>query len=415
MLKIVIFFSVFSSFAFGLILLDKTHYLSFWDKDKLGGKPSNFEKITLEDLINRNVVGQRKRACISEINDVGHFVWDQDSQFNSQAYFVPGTTYWLNEWMFVGHAIYDLHIIQLLRTLKLDRIILQRTQCNYLSCINFQTWKYWFRGYYTSALISAGYDHLPFYIRHKSNDTHWKPHVIGHHHNSTDVTLNQIPANNVLCFENVLYSTGLMNFHNNIELDAVLEFKKAAYSMLKKLPEQHQFSNINDPMKNDKTKTNNNNNTPIKIIVFDRAEEVYTPARFILEPKNFIDYLILSFPAPKYNVKLQNIIDMPSFEKQVYMMADATVAIAMYGSFMSNIVYMQPGSLFIALCGNYTTSFSEKDHLTYSHLAHDFLVYYKNITITDFTYYHQANINIIPTEYDLVKNIISEYLNNTLS
>lgn len=42
---------------------------------------------------------------------------------------VKGTTMWVHEWMQIGHAQYDVEVIQVLATTPVDRIVLQRAPC----------------------------------------------------------------------------------------------------------------------------------------------------------------------------------------------------------------------------------------------------------------------------------------------
>ena len=345
--------------------------------------------ISWQELVSKGDIGWRQKACMSKITANGHYEWDY--QFNESAYFIGGTTFWLNQWMHIGHVMCDLILIQLLRSVKLDRLILQRSQC-FESCIHSQQWNSWFRGYYTAAVLAAGYDYLPIYIRPRMDGTHWSPRIVGRSNISVST---QFPANEQLCFENVFYSTNDFSFFGKISLSAVLDFKNTAYSMLREPPLQlHSSFSTND--------------TPIKITLFDRTGHT----REIIRPSNLMEYLAQSFPSPKFSVQFMSTSDKMTFGEQVYAMAETTVAIAVHGAFMSNVIFMRPQTLMIGLHGNYTNSFIADNNLAYATMARDFLVYYENVTIADFVEHHKPNITITTSEYDLIRIKLSEYFKN---
>lgn len=57
--------------------------------------------------------------------------------------FLNGTTIWINEWMAVGHAMYDIAMIQVFETMKVDRIVLQRDSCHENLCAGISTFDGW--------------------------------------------------------------------------------------------------------------------------------------------------------------------------------------------------------------------------------------------------------------------------------
>ena len=382
---------VFNVIGVPQLKFDGSQSFNYQDRDYFRIQ-AHHENVSWQDLVSKKDIGWRKHACISKIYAFGHYEWD--NQFNESAYFIEGTTYWLNQWMYVGHVMYDLLLIQLLRSVKLDQVILQRSQCHEITCVYSQTWSSWFRGYYTTAVLAAGYENLPFYVRHRINGTHWSPNVLGRNNISVSA---QIPANRQLCFEYVFYAIHEFSFFGKISLSAVLAFKKAAYSMLREPPLQlHSSLNTSD--------------APIKITLFDRTRN----SRAIIKPNELVKYLAQSFPSPKYSVQFMSTSDKMTFEEQVYAMVETTVAIAVHGAFMSNVIFMRPQTLMIGLHGNYTNSFIAKNHLAYATMARDFLVYYENVTIADFDFHEKPRINISASEYDLIRIKLSEYFNDNI-
>ena len=81
--------------------------------------------------------------------------------------FIPGTTFWVNEHMAVGHAMYDIMVMQALASpeLRVDRIVLQRAPCmNADLCSGVGTWDGWYMGFYT-AMIEAFRPGIPVFLR----------------------------------------------------------------------------------------------------------------------------------------------------------------------------------------------------------------------------------------------------------
>ena len=377
---------IITAFIFCIIVLgENLEESKIWDRENFGARQI-VENITLEELVNRRVVGWRQNACIRGANNhMGRFEFVNES--DQSATYIAGTTFWLNQWMYISHAMFDLHLIQVLRSTKLNRVIMQRTLCNHAICFHFHTWNLWFRGFYTAAVLAAGYKYLPFYIREYGNETHWKPHVVGYREKSLET---RIPAKHILCFENFLYTIG-HNFSSigDITTKAVLDFKNASYSMLKHSPNDLLSTNITS--------------IPIYITVFDRSE---ARQRAIVNPHHLISFLSSSFPAPNYVVQLKNAYDFLTFEDMLFAIAETTVAISLQGGFMTNAIFMRPQSLIIGLHSNHSSDLD-----AYAVMAHDFFVYYRNLTLSEFNHKGQQNITITTTEYESIKTIILTYLN----
>jgi hypothetical protein len=78
--------------------------------------------------------------------------------------FLNGTTLWINEHMAVGHAMYDLWIIEALKSEKVTRIVIQRAPyINADLCVGLGSWGTFFRGFYT-AVIDAFQPGVPIYL-----------------------------------------------------------------------------------------------------------------------------------------------------------------------------------------------------------------------------------------------------------
>ena len=85
------------------------------------------EEKSLSDLERLRIVESRRNGCLSNVHlplqGQNRWVERRDQATLS------GTTYWINDYMAVGHAMYDIHLIQLLRSVRVDRVIIQRAPC----------------------------------------------------------------------------------------------------------------------------------------------------------------------------------------------------------------------------------------------------------------------------------------------
>lgn len=135
-----IVFSVYFSFLAFIPL-----HISFpdeWNLLSLGSKPALREPVNISDLF--EFFNAFSFGCLTSAQSAHHSVnrwlpadnitsnmtWTEiESQIATQHSVnevLAGHTLWINEHMAVGHAAYDIYLIQLLRIQKIDRIILQR-------------------------------------------------------------------------------------------------------------------------------------------------------------------------------------------------------------------------------------------------------------------------------------------------
>lgn len=108
--------------------------------------PSFFERpqipddlYDLRELSERGAFGYHKLCMLSNTQFPFHkinklFVGYDAQEISGQTNYLSGTTYWLNEYMHVGHVHYDIGLLQVLATTKLDRIVIQRAVCHEKLC-----------------------------------------------------------------------------------------------------------------------------------------------------------------------------------------------------------------------------------------------------------------------------------------
>jgi hypothetical protein len=130
---------------------------------------TTWERITFEDLVRAGKVNIRSNTCIAEINDenkVGHISDTKyiDRLFTVNATNLSGTVYFISEWMAPGHMMYDIQLLQVLHTTKVDCIFLRRAPCYRDDfCQGITYWKTFFEGLYTVMMNSAGI-RMPIYF-----------------------------------------------------------------------------------------------------------------------------------------------------------------------------------------------------------------------------------------------------------
>ena len=118
------------------------------------------ENSSFEDLITKNLLSSYQLGCFSNTDRPDHSInrwlpWDGSWDMASDSNFFNGTTFWINEYMSVGHVMFDIILLEALRRTKVDRIVLQRAPClqNDL-CLGLGTWVSFYRAFY-AAVIDA--------------------------------------------------------------------------------------------------------------------------------------------------------------------------------------------------------------------------------------------------------------------
>jgi len=67
-----------------------------------------------------------------------------------------GTTFWINEFMALGHVPYDLGLLEVLRLSPVDRIVLERAPCDHPTLCSIKNpWDSWFDGKKTATTTEA--------------------------------------------------------------------------------------------------------------------------------------------------------------------------------------------------------------------------------------------------------------------
>lgn len=115
-----------------------------WELEKLRGQPIAPEGVLLD-----NVMDVQNWGCLynthlpHDSKNKWHEISGNKSEAAKDPHFLHGTTIWINEWMAVGHVMYDLAHIQVFESMKVDRIVLQRSACYESLCHGVGTFDGW--------------------------------------------------------------------------------------------------------------------------------------------------------------------------------------------------------------------------------------------------------------------------------
>lgn len=305
--------------------------------------------------------------------------------------FLNGTTYWINEHMAVGHAIYDISIIQVLQSTKVDRIVLQRAPCiNMNLCSGIGTFDSFFKGLYIS-MMEAAQIQIPIYVRFTWQERNMKPIYLSSTGKEyyADIPEDKKPPSIQLtqtkCFERVIRKHG---FYPSLSAAAIQKFKEAAYKLVTKRTLIHHF---------DMT-------APIVILFAHRG---LTASRHIANVPLVKDLLAQHFKAPKYELRVVNTTDDSRwFYDQIQLVAEAHVVITEHGAFQSNMMYMRNASLLVDLQGPY----HHKEFKNFRNLARMFGVYHTPVKTKGLVGHWADEFNVTGLEVQEVADVVEKYL-----
>jgi hypothetical protein len=360
---------------------------------------------TIQGLRNREILEYHESGCLSNANLPKHSVNQWHSMVPGIATgngIIPGfvmgydsllgTTIWLNEYMAVGHMMYDLFLLEALRATKVDRIILQRAPCSTSDlCLGAGTWRSFYQLFYSIA-IDAFQPGIPLYFRLHSNQENLRPMYLTL--NSSLDSNEYVPRNideivvlkRDMCFEKLVRRKCNLCFYSGVSPEAVLRFKSVAYTAVRNLQLVHTFTE----------------GSSISILLAYRAG---LTGRTMGNVPFLIKYLQKGAESPRFTLQTK----CTSSEKlgaveQIQMMAEAQIVISEHGAFQSNMIYMRNSSLFIELRGDYSSG----EYQNYEELARLFGVFYAVVVVTDLRE-HRGSFNISSIESEQIISIIHKY------
>lgn len=91
---------------------------SKWDKSLLYGEPIIAADVTIEEMVQRNIIEDLQWGAFFQCDKPGHsknkwnnFEINRTEVIRHPA-FLQGTTFWINEHISVGHLMYDIALVQ---------------------------------------------------------------------------------------------------------------------------------------------------------------------------------------------------------------------------------------------------------------------------------------------------------------
>jgi hypothetical protein len=380
----------------------------------------NEKLLQLEELVPRALLSevppglnQLKDACTIEIYD--HVCVNRATESNGAQNTlnnnnrgepeVPGTTYWINEWMAPGHMSYDLQFLQVLHVASIDRIVLQRAPCFRKDfCEGVTYWNSFFKGIYSAAVLSTNRD-VPVYLRMYPSESAWKPHMLTREDILGDPSkYPDIAAKPTVCFERLIrksYNTGCAAkcngmmatcFSAAVTKEVASKFKQSAYKLVS--PEIIVPISMKDYPKF------------LRIITIAHRSGI---ARGMANPEGLYNAVKNHFAGRSdvlvrlFNTRNSSV----TYQEQIKLMATSDVVICSHGAFVGNVIYMRDDSLLVELSGNYDNIFNA---LPFEKLASLFSVKRVTATISGLVNQDTVNYAITEEETNTILRLVAEYL-----
>jgi hypothetical protein len=356
---------------------------------------------TLEEFIKRQSVGYHHDACFRGTHKVsdGHNAvienFSNVTELRSDPNFLWGTTYWLNEFLHVGHVMYDVALIQLLELVKIDRIVLQRAVCHGMLCAGIGSMESFYKGYFAAMFSAFNQPMIPVYLRWSGRETAVTPMYFSavtedNYYNMTD-PIRKVPIqlNSIMCFEKVFRRTDT-NFgaKNVLGPTAVEKFRESAYKLITKPP---------------LLRTKFVRDAPFRILLSYRGPQA---SRHIENIDILISLLHKNFPLPSYEVHtLNNSNPQLDYKTQLRAVAEAHVVITNHGAFQGNMLYMRKDSLMLEIFGHYGNNEIHQFH----RLALNLGVYYARVQPRSLTDHQMRSYQLAEVDMDAILNITQDY------
>lgn len=300
--------------------------------------------------------------------------------------------------MAVGHAMYDIMMMQVLAVTKVDRFVLQRAPCtNADLCAGVGTWDGWYRGFYT-AMIEAFQPGIPVFVRWTWQEKVAKPNYLSS--NSSTGYDETKPKNepgvllsNHKCFERVIGRNCMLCFQHGISMKVAEKFKLEAYKLVKS-------SVLTNKL--DKDKAQGNNNT----IMVLYAHRGYHASRHMHNVEEFIAYLRNELSLPQFEFRAVNTSNIyTTFDQQIEWAASSQIIISEHGAFQTNLIYMRRGSLMIDLRGPYRHG----EFLNFERMGQMFGVFFAHVFTRGLVSHRELSFNITSSEMAEVVDIVKQY------
>jgi hypothetical protein len=373
---------------------NRSNFPSFFKQEFISDNAS------LRELISKKVIGYHEYSCLTNTHVAADchnrvFTNPNISETMEDPSFLPGTTYWFNEYLHVGHVNYDIVLIQVLQTMKVDRVVLQRAVCHGTLCAGIGSIESYYKGYFAALFEAFGQPNIPVYIRWAWPQKELKPLYFSaqssdyFNNNLVQEKIKEIPVRKVTCFEKVIRRTSTdFGAIPTVSASAIQQFKTSAYRLIRTTQLTSYFPSF-DP--------------PYRILFAFRGPHA---TRRIENMDFFISHLQTAFPSPTYYLHLLNTSDPKlDFQTQLTAVASAHIVVCNHGAFEGNMIYMRNGSLLLEIFGHYGNNEIHAFH----RLALMFGVYYARAHSHGLQHHLAASYNITSNETLHIINIMKDY------
>ncbi len=340
--------------------------------------------------------------------------YDLDYLKGQVNYIGDGVTYWINDYLHVGHVHYDIALIQVFSMIKVNRIVMQRAICFQRLCDGIGSMESFYKGYFTALLEAFNQTDVPVYYRRSMRDHQLVPLYFSSHSptyyqskpdnvviNSTDeIRYRPLIMQSSFCFETLVrrsdYKYGAIP---TVSPRAVKAFKASAYRMLQNsnstsflTPLTTYFPSL-DP--------------PYRILFSFRGP--LAPSRKISNQDDFVKLLQKRFPTPTFEILLLNNSD-PNlyFYTQLHAVAASHVVITNHGAFEGNMIYMKNSSLLIEIFGDY----GNNEIHTFHRLAMMFGLFYSRVHPKDMTDHLAESFKLSDEDMLEIVDTVDDYFKN---
>ena len=366
--------------------------------------PSLPDNVTFTELGKKSLLEYREWGCLSNTDfpHAKHNRWmpydASRSKLVADRNFMTGTTFWINEHMAVGHVMYDIILLETLRTTLVDRIVLQRSPCiNADLCLGLGTWAGFFRSFYAAA-IDAFQPGVALFVRFVPKVTNIVPIYLTtntsgdaeHEYKPYHSNFKNYTLTNRNCFERVIRRSCMWTCaHSRISASTAMRFKESAYKLVRDVKLMHHFIS----------------NQPIRVLLAYRCKQA---SRRMANVRQLQKNMMASLRPPQYDVHFNctSTYSMTA-EEQIKMVASANIVIAEHGAFQSNMIYMRKGAMFVELRGNYVHG----EFKLFEQLAQMFGLAYAYVITTNLQTHRGIEFNITADQIQSAIKIIKTYAN----
>jgi hypothetical protein len=377
------------------------------------------DNATLNTMLDRRTINYAENVCLSQTLSPAHSDNDMErfssAKHNKYKPVLTGTTMWINDWFAPGHVFFIISMIQVMQSIHIDRIILQRAPCwreDFCSGIGY--YRSFYQGFYR-VLIHAFQPQTTLYIRWYGSDKEY--HAI----NLTDIRKNQIvgtidsrfppiKVQETTCFEKVVARIVCHTcmFHS-VSNSAIQQFKQMAYQIVSQELQKPLFPSMfstKDPIII--TFAYRSENATRKM---DNLTHVISIFQHHLQGKNITYHLpTKSIPSTIQFETLDTSQNNLTYTEQINIVTRTQILIAEHGAFQAHLMYLRNASLLIDLRANSKSSQYQQMFELFEAMTHLFGIFHASVTMRELKLHEQKEYRVHGDEIQQIIHIIHEYL-----